>query len=382
MSSGIVADSATSAPIRVLVLLEQARPVGLVRQLLEVLTRASRRGVEPHLVCIVREDVDVGPMQRALRGRGLRHTFIRERRSFDPGPLRQVRRLISTLRPEILESHGYKSTLYCWLLGRITGVPWVAFYHGRTSTDWKVRLYHALDRRAMGRARAIATVAEGVEAHFRKRDRERIVVIPNGVIDLDAPTGSRSEVRGRLGWTDSERIIGFVGRLSREKGPDLFLEVFARLRDRLPDLRALVVGEGPDREALKRHAARIGLTDYVSFTGSVASVAEMYEAMNLLVISSRSEVFPNVLLEAVESGLPVAAMPVGGLTTVGRGLPTVQLSDEASVERLAEAAEKALGRTGDDLRAESRRIIRERYSQDRRADLLAALYERVSGRGA
>lgn len=383
MNSRESADDPEGEPDRVLVLLEQARTVGLVRQLLEALDRVRCLGIQPHVACILREGTDFRPLERAFRTRKLEHTLLRESGPFDLAPLFGIRRLVARIRPGVLESHGYKTALFALLVGRLTDTPWVAFYHGRTSTDRRVRVYHALERWAMSHADAICTVAEGVELHFRAADRGRVVVIPNGVIDLEAASSDRWEVRRRLGFSGEARVVGFVGRLSHEKGPDLFLETVARLRNRIPHLRALAVGDGPDRQEVESRISRLGLTGTVVLAGHVDSMAEMYSAMDLLLISSRSEVFPNVLLEAVDAGLPVAAMPVGGLVTVGHGLPTVVLSDAPSAEGLARAAEEALGRAGKDRLAQSRLTLRDRYSQERRSRLLVSVYRGiVSGEAA
>ncbi len=363
-----------SRPLRLLVLLAHIRPTGLVRQLLEALSLLAAAGIiEPMVYCVARDGADTAPLELELAQRGISHEIVRERGPFDPAPLRALRSRLTDLRPDIIQSHGYKPTAYALLARRAAGVPWIAFYHGRTTTDWRVRLYHAFDRWGMGRADAIITVAEGVDAHFRAADRRRLRVVPNGVVALDPPVREAGAVREALGIDGPGPVVGFVGRLSEEKGPDLFVEAVSHLAREHPTTRALIIGEGPMRADLERLAASLGVREAIRFTGQVDRVSEMYLAMDALLISSRSEVFPNVLLEAVDAGVPIAATLVGGVPGVAEDLQSVVLASSLTPDAIARAASAAL-RIDRPRCAAARRRLHEVYSQQRRAEALSDIY--------
>lgn len=358
------------ASFRVLVLLDQLQPTGLVRQLLELLERLVAREVSVRVACVAREGSDAGPLTDALDRLGVPFDVLRERYRFDPRPLADAHRVIDDWEPDILETHGYKSAAYALLLRRSSGPRWVAFYHGRTTTSWAVRAYHRFERWAMSRADVIATVSAGVAGHLRATDRERLMVVPNGVVPLEPIARSRNEVRAEIGLGAKETVLGFVGRLSFEKGPDRFIEVVEEIHVKRPGVRGLVVGDGSMREELEARAGDTG-GGFVKFVGHVDRVADVYAAMDALVISSRSEVFPNVLLEAVDAGIPVAATPVGGIPWVAEGLDSVVVAPNSA--GLPLAVEQALAASDRELRT-SRRSLHERFSQEKRVERALEVY--------
>ncbi|MDH3296816.1 MAG: glycosyltransferase family 4 protein [Gemmatimonadota bacterium] len=364
--------------MRLLVLLTHIRPTGLVRQLLESLSLLDAGGVvEPIVYCVARDGADTGPLQLELTQRGIAFEIVRERGPFDPAPLRALRSRLTQLRPDLMQTHGYKPTAYALLVRREAAVPWIAFYHGRTATDWRVRLYHAFDRWGMGRADTIITVAEGVDEHFAPADRNRLRVVPNGVVALEPPIREASAIRKGFGIEGPGPVVGFVGRLSEEKGPDLFVEAYAHLAREYPTISALIVGDGPMRADLERQATSLGVGQSTRFTGHVARVSEMYRAMDVLLISSRSEVFPNVLLEAVDACVPVAATRVGGIPGVAADLVSVVLADSLVPAAIARAGNEALQIDRSRCVA-AREQLHDTYSQQRRAEALAGIYTELT----
>lgn len=361
-------------PFRLIVLLAQLRPTGLVRQLIESLSELSaNHGVEPVVVCVGRAGQDPEALEQALKRANLAYEILWETGPFDRAPLRQLQDRVTTLRPQAIQTHGYKPAAYALKLCHGGQVPWLAFYHGRTTTDWKVRLYHYFERWAMGRADMIVAVADGVEHHFRRADRGRIRVVPNAVLPASHGADDRSSAREALGLEQTGTLLGFVGRLSREKGPDLFVEALAALRADSNDLQGLVVGDGPMRNEVEGLARSLGIEDSVHFLGQTDRVGDAYRAVDALVISSRSEVFPNVLLEAVDAGVAVAATPVGGISAVATNIGSVSVARDITVSAIVQCIEQALS-FDEAERASARDRMHEAYSQDRRVEALLGVY--------
>lgn len=362
-------------PLRLLVIIAQLRPTGLVRQLLESLSvLAVEHPVEPVVFCVGRRGQDAAALERALVDGGLKHELFWETGPFDPRPLRQIRERVARLHPGAIQTHGYKPAAYALDLRRRFGIPWLAFYHGRTTTDWKVRLYHRFERWAMGRADMVVAVAEGVEDHLRRSDRSRVRVVPNAVLPVAPVAGDRPSVRSSWGLDEASTVVGFVGRLSHEKGPDLFVDALALLHRERPDLVGLVVGDGPMRPEVERRARDLGIEDRVVFAGHRDAIAEAYLCMDALALSSRSEVFPNVLLEAVDSRLAVAATPVGGVPAVARHLASVAVSDAVTPAAIAGAIGRALA-CDEATRRKAREQLHFHYSQSRRVRAMLEVYE-------
>ena len=108
--------------------------------------------------------------------------------------------------------------------------------------------------------------------------------------------------------------MGWVGRLSAEKGPDLFVRAFAKIG--VAGTLAILIGEGPERERTIALTRELRVEDRVRFLGQCAEAARLLAAFDCLVISSRSEGLPIVLWEAVAAGTPVVAFSVGGIPEV------------------------------------------------------------------
>jgi len=104
-----------------------------------------------------------------------------------------------------------------------------------------------------------------------------------------------------------------VGRLSREKGADVILDAIAACK---PPWRLSIIGDGPERERLKQQAARLGITDRVTWHGPVSNAGKLLSAFDAFVLSSRTEGTPIVLFEAMHSGVPIVTTSVGGVPDV------------------------------------------------------------------
>jgi glycosyltransferase involved in cell wall biosynthesis len=191
-----------------------------------------------------------------------------------------------------------------------------------------------------------------------------------------------SALRERLGLGEGARVILAVGRLSREKGHADLVRALGRLRASEPaiDFRLLVVGDGPEREAVETEARAQGVADRLIFAGHVSDVRPFYALADVLALPSHSEGSPNVLLEAMAVGLPVAATSVGGVPEI--------VSDEESALLVAPHDAAALGAAlarllkdeelARRLAANARSLVAAHYTPDAYARSLIELYREVS----
>ena len=135
---------------------------------------------------------------------------------------------------------------------------------------------------------------------------EKITVVNNG-IDLDKfryNAAERAEVRKRLG-IDENFVVGHVGRFSNVKNHSYLIDVVNVTKDFVPNIKLLLVGEGPLFDEVKKKVDSLRLADYVLFYGSTNSVNSLYQAMDIFAMPSLREGFPIVGVEAQASGLPV-----------------------------------------------------------------------------
>jgi glycosyltransferase involved in cell wall biosynthesis len=160
--------------------------------------------------------------------------------------------------------------------------------------------------------------------------QHRATVIPNPCSPIGTP---RTEPPKGAGV----HLVA-VGRLDHQKGFDLLLQAFAKIRHRHSGLRLTIFGEGSERASLEALSARLGIDDAVSLPGLTARPGAWIEAGDIMVLSSRYEGFPNVVAEATVSGLPVVSFdcPYGPRELIADGENGL-LVPEGNVDALAEA---------------------------------------------
>ena len=248
---------------------------------------------------------------------------IRERYRFDLGVTSQLRDIVRRNAPDILQSHVAKSHFLIRATGLHREVPWIAFNHGYTTEDLKVRIYNQFDRWSLLGAERVVTVcgAFAKRLHRWGVDSRRLVVLHNSVPAFRAaPPESVGALRERFGIPAGALVVLSVGRLSLEKGHAVLLRGIAALvaRGGLPVFRLVMLGDGPEREHLEALSRTLGLADSIIFAGMTGDVAPYFSLADIFVLPSRSEGSPNALLEALASAVPVVATAVGGVPEIVR----------------------------------------------------------------
>lgn len=138
--------------------------------------------------------------------------------------------------------------------------------------------------------------------------------IPNGVnTSVFGRRAGSASVRASFGLAADDIVVGSVGRLSPEKGHAVLLEAAVAVREKFPQVKLLVIGDGVLRRELELYAARLNLEESVVWVGARTDVESLYCAMDLFVLPSRWEAFGIVLLESMASGVPVVASDLPGV---------------------------------------------------------------------
>jgi glycosyltransferase involved in cell wall biosynthesis len=249
------------------------------------------------------------------------------------------------------------------------GLARVATAQGFTGGGWKNRAYECLQRRALRRCDAVIAVSDELARALAEAGIGGVHTVPNGPPLAAEPLPPRS-AREALGAGPDEYHIGWVGRLSPEKGPDVLLRALEALRDE-PSWSASFVGDGAMRDDLERAAEGSGLGDRVRFAGRVEDAARLFSGFDLFVLSSRSEGTPVALLEAVAARTPIVASRVGGVERAV-GPAGAVLIPPGDPRALADAILSARA----DPSAATRRAEAALHARDARPDWIAA-YEAI-----
>jgi glycosyltransferase involved in cell wall biosynthesis len=213
----------------------------------------------------------------------------------------------------LIHTHGYRADMMGLLAARTTGVRCLATAHGFTGGDRKNRLNQRLAITALKRHDAVVSVSAPLATVLAKAGirPERIQTIPNAWRVPSERALDRSVARESLALPATGPVIGWVGRLSPVKGADVAVAAMSAVTT--PGLQLVFIGDGPERAALGRQVVQLGLQSRVRFAGARPDAASLLGAFDALVLSSRSEGTPMVLLEASHAGTPIVATAVGGV---------------------------------------------------------------------
>jgi len=274
---------------------------------------------------------------------------------------RRLAALLHELAPSAVHTHGYRADVQGGAVARRLGLPAVATAHGFTGGGWKNRLYEALQVRAYRRADGVVAVSRPLAARLVRAGvvPERVHVVPNAAPPPSALL-SRDAARRELGLAPDAFVVGWVGRISREKGPDVLLEAIAGLAsDRV---HAAVIGAGSQRAALEALAAERGVGDLLHCCGLVRDAGRLFRAFDCFVLSSRTEGTPMVLFEAMAAEVPIVATAVGGVPDVvsGEDALLVPSEDPAALAAGIRAVRADPGAARDRARRASARLQAER----------------------
>lgn len=310
-------------PLRVLALLEAGSITGTAKPVLEMAYEAradttGQRRIELSVANFARGPQPVeNALTNALCADRIPYSLIRERGRFDSSVLPQIRDLVKKYDAEVVWTNSVKSHFLLYESGVLKHRKWVAFHHGYTTTDFKMRIYNQLDRVSLRKADRVLTVCIPLVAELEARGvlRRRIRVQHMPVRPFVNSPEDGQKLRAELGLNPDARVILTVGRLSREKGQKDLIKAFARLREQLQDdrLKLILVGDGFERQHLERRAAHFHVDGSILFAGHRDDVKRFYGIAEVFALSSYSEGTPNVLLEAMAASVPVVTTSVGGI---------------------------------------------------------------------
>ena len=332
--------------MRILALLATDRFSGPGRQILQTAGLLKEHDVELVLGCTLMAGMAYPDFFYEADKRGVPLRILKQERPIDIHLAHQVRHIVRREKIDILQTHGYKPSAIAFSLKPVSKLPWLAFMHGHTAEDKKVGIYHKMDRLFVHFADKIVTVSD--EMRYRLADefpalRRKLVTVHNAVDPIDfAPKTDTSVVRASLGLTERDRIIGVIGRFSLEKGHRFFLSAFKSIHRGSHNVKAVLIGEGPEEASLREYCDVNRLTDHVLFAGYQRDIASFYRLFDLIVLPSLSEGLPNVVLEAFLHRIPVAAANVGGVPELVSDGHTGYLFPPADPGGMAKAITAAL----------------------------------------
>jgi glycosyltransferase involved in cell wall biosynthesis len=246
--------------------------------------------------------------------------------------IRAIEQAAEAVAAEIIHTHGFRSDVLGLVAARRRDTPVVSTVHGLTGGSRAVRLYERIQRSALRRFDGVVAVSRPLADQFAGLGfaADQLHMVRNALL-VNANTLDRADARRALGLPADGAVVGWVGRFGAEKGPDLFVDMVAGLA---PDVTGVMIGDGPELEPARDRARVRGVADRLVLTGRLPAADRYLKALDVLVLSSRTEGTPMILLEAMAAGVPIVSTAVGGV-------PDVVGPDEAALVPAGDAT--ALG---------------------------------------
>ncbi len=300
-----------SSPLRILHVTAPARTGGL-ESVVRLLAKGQQAaGHRVTVAAVVGTEEGDHPFVSALSADRIESLAIRLGAKSYVREWRRIRAVCVASKPDIVHTHGYRSDVIAGLAAGASHAKRVTTVHGFTGGDLKNRLNEWAQVRSYRRFDAVVSVSGAIASRLTESGvRDKLIhTIPNA-IDQRRKLESRFDARRRLGLADEEFVIGWVGRMSHEKGLDVLIDALATIGK---PFKAIFVGDGPDRTLLQGRARAVGADSSIVWAGVLPDAASIFAAFDTFVLSSRTEGIPIVLLEAMRASVPIVSTRVGGV---------------------------------------------------------------------
>ncbi|MFA6266430.1 MAG: glycosyltransferase family 4 protein [Pseudolabrys sp.] len=316
---------------------------GLFRHVMDLARAQAERG---HYVGLIVDSTTGGERAEAALDGLASHlvhgiTRVPMSRQVNPGdwaPILHTMRRSATAKADVLHGHGAKGGAYARMAPGNRGAVRAYTPHGGsllfTNATLAGKIYLATERLLMLRSDLLLFESQYSADMSRSKvgaPRGQVRVVHNGV--------SRAEFEPIVPVENATDIV-FIGELRHVKGIDLLIDALADLRRDGRPLTATLVGAGPDREALVAHAAKAGLAEAIRFPGAM-SAHQALPLGRLMVVPSRAESLPYVVLESAAAQVPLITTRVGGIPEIYGPLSDALIEPESSAA-IARAIAEAL----------------------------------------
>lgn len=282
---------------------------GGLTHIVNLLTEAKRQGQDFELLTLA-----PGPVARAARKHGIPTFVLGAKSRYDLASLKRLVAFINRGHYDLVHTHGARANLYLALVHKRVHAKWCVTVHSNPYLDFAGRgfagkIFTLLNLHALRKADCVFAVTH----HFAQLlvtktglDKNKVHVIYNGIFFHDD-----SQIPAKYGHLYFNLVN--VARLEKVKGQELLLKALKKLNDQ--HVRLHIAGSGPQLENLKALARSLDIAPQVTFHGFMThkQLTNLYRRMNLAVLTSYSESFPLVLLEASDNQLPILSTAVGDI---------------------------------------------------------------------
>ena len=369
--------------IRILYVIDKLTYAGSQKHLYELVNALDRERFEIKVICLERG----GPLEASFQTAGIPYEVIGISNWNSMAGIRGLIRLIALTKayqPDVVHAYLFTSNVFAPIAAKIAGVRLVITSR-RDLGDWESKRQIGLNRFANHFVDFVTANSEAVRAAAMNLEAipiEKTQVIYNGIrVDPFQFPRDKTVLKARWGFPAKSTVIGTLSNIRREKDPMTLLRAYLQISQMHPQVFLAYGGRVKDQALwseiqsfIKTHE----LENRVRFVGAVENAPDFLGALDLFVFPSMSEGFSNSILEAMAAGLPVVASDVGGNQEQVLSGVTGYLFAVGNVAECVLAVDKLLSQGQSEMFGKgARQRILERYTHDRMAFEMTALYEKL-----
>lgn len=364
--------TAAAAPCRIAFVIWSLDLGGAEQVVLRLAAALDRGRFAPVIFCLN----EPGRFAHQAEAAGIEVVALHKRGAIDLPMLRRLAAALRERRIEVVHTHLWGANVWGRIAGRMAGVPRVVCTEHNVDA-WKRWHHFAIDRVLAGTSDVLIAVSGQVRQFYEERRvaRGRWTVVYNGIEAAERPR-RRVEAFAAWGIPEGAPVVGLVGRLVEAKAPHVFLDAIALVAAAVPEVRALVIGDGPLRQQAEEHARRVGVAGRTTFAGLRQDVPDLLPGLDAMCFSSTREGLSIAMLEAMAAGVPVVATRVGGNPELIDSDATGFLVPVGDTAALAERLTRVLRdrALAEGIRHAARERVRQRFSLDAMVRAHEALY--------
>jgi len=293
--------------IKLLLVIPTLDRSGAEKQLTLLATHLPRSEFSVHVACLTRS----GPYAAILESAGIPVTVLHKRFKCDPIAFARLRRLLKELQPDVLHTWLFAANAY----GRLAAGPRPRFpivVSERCVDSWKSGWQLWLDRKLAPRTTRLVGNSQSVADFYRDLGLPdaKLAVIHNGIDLISFPGDARDSLRRELGIPSASHVVGYIGRLARQKRVMDLIWAFELIRVMHGEVYFVIAGDGPERAKLEQFTHDLKIAQRVKFLGHRDDAQRLLPAFDLFWLGSDFEGLSNSVMEAMAAGLPVVASDI------------------------------------------------------------------------
>jgi len=313
MTSATITTNQTTKPLRILHITFDMG-IGGTEQVIKNLIEGSKGEQLKHHICCL--EGPVGPWGKSLQEQGITIFKLQREPKITWKLIKQLHEIIVNEAIDIVHGHQYTPFVFGFFASRLTKAKVIFTEHGRLFPDIVSRKRKLINKLIFPFVDRVTAISKATRQALVKNEgipAGKIAVIYNGIYPVPASSPERlNQLKQELDIPASATVFGTIARLDPIKNQTLMIKGFADAYQQNPDMRLVIVGDGPDRPNLEALITELQVTDVVKLTGYKPQPADYINLFDVFLLTSKTEGTSMTLLEAMSAGKPSIVTRVGG----------------------------------------------------------------------